>query len=129
MSDESASLPGQIGHAVFDIARQAGGGTILAARLARRLFPPRLDGPELMHNLHKMGVRSLPIVAITALFTGAIMVIQAGILVTNTSEPFRKTTYSLERLTAALELGPGLALGPLLAARPGAPRYSFGATP
>ncbi len=34
-----------------------------------------------MHNLHKMGVRSLPIVGVTALFTGAIMVIQAGVII------------------------------------------------
>lgn len=81
MADTPEGLPGRIGSAFFDIAEQFGGVAVLAGRLVRRLVPPRLDGPELMRNLHKMGVRSLPIVAITALFTGAIMVIQAGTLV------------------------------------------------
>jgi phospholipid/cholesterol/gamma-HCH transport system permease protein len=53
---------------------------VLFGRILTRLvsFPPRLDGPELRHNLHKMAVKSLPIVVVTALFTGAIMVIQAA---------------------------------------------------
>jgi phospholipid/cholesterol/gamma-HCH transport system permease protein len=46
-----------------------------------RIVPPRFDGEQLMMNLYKMGVKSLPIVAVTALFTGAIMVIQAAPLV------------------------------------------------
>ncbi len=45
------------------------------------MFPPRIDGPELWRNLYKMGVKSLAIVGITALFVGAIMVIQAGVLI------------------------------------------------
>ena len=39
------------------------------------------DARELMKNLYTMGVKSLPIVAVTALFTGAIMVIQAATIV------------------------------------------------
>jgi phospholipid/cholesterol/gamma-HCH transport system permease protein len=66
---------------VRDLCAQLGGVALLAARLLRRLFPPRLDGPELLRNLYNMGVRSLPIVGLTALFVGAIMVIQAGILI------------------------------------------------
>src|SRR6185295_9923756 len=38
-------------------------------------------GRELVRNMHKMGNRSLPIVALTAFFTGGIMVIQSGIFV------------------------------------------------
>jgi phospholipid/cholesterol/gamma-HCH transport system permease protein len=41
----------------------------------------KLDRSELLKNLNKMGVKSLPIVAVTALFTGAIMVIQAAVIV------------------------------------------------
>jgi phospholipid/cholesterol/gamma-HCH transport system permease protein len=70
-----------VGRASFDIAAQLGGVALLAARLVRRLFPPQIDGPELMRCLYRMGVRSLPIVAVTALFVGAIMVIQAGVLI------------------------------------------------
>jgi phospholipid/cholesterol/gamma-HCH transport system permease protein len=75
------SLPARVGRATFDLASQVGGVTVLAARLARRMLPPRIDVPELFRNLYKMGVRSLPIVAVTALFVGAIMVIQAGVLI------------------------------------------------
>ena len=41
----------------------------------------RIDWPELKRNLYKMGFLSMPIVIVTALFTGAIMVIQAAPLV------------------------------------------------
>jgi phospholipid/cholesterol/gamma-HCH transport system permease protein len=56
---------------------------VLLGRITVRLlaFPPRLDYPELKRNLYKMAVKSLPIVVVTALFTGAIMVIQAAPLV------------------------------------------------
>ena len=81
MSAVEDSLPARVGRATFEVAAQVGGVSVLAARLIRRLFPPRIDGPELLRNLHKMGVRSLPIVGLTALFVGAIMVIQAGVLI------------------------------------------------
>ncbi len=51
---------------------------VLLGRILTRLFafPPRLDYPELRRKFHKMAVKSLPIVVVTALFTGAIMVVQ-----------------------------------------------------
>lgn len=78
-SNEGVAL--RTGRAVLDSAQEVGGATVLAFRLLRRLAPPKLDGPELWRNLHKMGVRSLPIVGLTAVFTGAIMVVQAGVLI------------------------------------------------
>ncbi|MFO0650209.1 MAG: ABC transporter permease [Polyangiales bacterium] len=81
MSSAEESLAARVGRATFEVAAQVGGVTVLAARLARRMLPPRIDGPELMRNLYKMGNRSLPIVGVTALFVGAIMVIQAGVLI------------------------------------------------
>ena len=72
---------GALGGGFLDIAETAGGMTILLVRVLARFVPPRLDGRELWKNLYKMGVKSLPIVAITALFTGAIMVIQAATIV------------------------------------------------
>jgi phospholipid/cholesterol/gamma-HCH transport system permease protein len=62
-------------------AREAGGIGLLFARVLRSLVPPSLDGRELLRNLYKMGNRSVPIVALTAFFTGGIMVIQSGIYV------------------------------------------------
>src|SRR5690349_12136590 len=54
---------------------------LLFGRIVSRMFPPRLDGQEIWKNLYKMAVKSLPIVVVTALFTGAIMVIQAATIV------------------------------------------------
>lgn len=70
-----------VGASFLDIAETAGGMTILLARVFVRFLPPRIDARELLKNLYKMGVKSLPIVAVTALFTGAIMVIQAATIV------------------------------------------------
>ncbi len=81
MPAEADGLAARVGRATLDTAAQIGGVAVLAGRLARRLLPPRIDGPELLRNLYKMGVRSLPIVGVTALFVGAIMVIQAGVLI------------------------------------------------
>ncbi len=70
-----------VGSAALLVAEQAGGIGVLAGRIVRRLFPPRIDGRELVRSLYRMGVRSLPIVLITALFAGGIMVIQAGMII------------------------------------------------
>lgn len=76
------ALPRQIGSAAISIGEQVGGVAVLFGQIVARLLPPRLDRYELTRNLHKMGVRSLSIVVVTALFVGAIMVIQAAPLVT-----------------------------------------------
>jgi phospholipid/cholesterol/gamma-HCH transport system permease protein len=78
-----ATLAGTTGGAFLGIAQTAGGMAVLFARIVVRLFalPPRLDYPELKRNLYRMAVKSLPIVVVTALFTGAIMVIQAAPIV------------------------------------------------
>jgi phospholipid/cholesterol/gamma-HCH transport system permease protein len=70
-----------LGSGFLDIAETAGAMVILLVRVAVRLVPPRIDARELLKNLYKMGFKSLPIVAVTALFTGAIMVIQAATIV------------------------------------------------
>ena len=84
--DRGVSLKGPAaatGAAFIGIAHTLGGMGLLLGQVARRTarWPPALDYPELRRNLHKMAVKSLPIVVVTALFTGAIMVIQAAPLV------------------------------------------------
>ncbi len=54
---------------------------MLTLAIFRSLFPPRLDGPETWRNMHRVGVKSFPIVVVTALLTGAIMVIQSGMYI------------------------------------------------
>lgn len=75
------ALLGALGGGFLATAETAGAMAVLFARILARIVPPRLDGRELLKNLYKMAVKSLPIVVVTALFTGAIMVIQAATIV------------------------------------------------
>jgi len=77
----SVNLSAAVGAGALGVAREAGGITLVLLRVLRALIPPRFDARELLRNLYKMGVESVPIVVLTAFFTGGIMVIQAGIFV------------------------------------------------
>jgi phospholipid/cholesterol/gamma-HCH transport system permease protein len=76
-----STLAENMGSGFLETAQTAGGMGVLMGRILARLFPPRIDYPELRRNMYKMSVKSLPIVIVTALFTGAIMVIQAAPIV------------------------------------------------
>ena len=71
----------RVGGFLVAIARDAGGMTLLLFRIVRALLPPTLDRDETSRNLFKMGVKSLPIVMLTAFFTGMVMVVQAAFYV------------------------------------------------
>ena len=75
------SFFGAVGGGFLGISRTVGGMAVLFVRILARMLLGRVDGSELWKNLYKMAVKSLPIVAVTALFTGAIVVIQAGTIV------------------------------------------------
>ncbi len=70
-----------LGRGALAVAREAGGIAALFGQVVRALIPPSMDGRELLRNMHKMGNRSVPIVALTAFFVGGIMVIQSGVFV------------------------------------------------
>ena len=70
-----------IGRTTMTAARDAGGIAVLARDVGRSFFPPSLDGRELLRSLYKMGYKSVPIVVMTALFVGALMVIQLAAFV------------------------------------------------
>lgn len=72
---------GAVGGAFLDLAATVGGMAVLFGAIVRRISSRTMDGDELLRNLYKMAVKSLPIVVVTALFTGAIMVIQAATIV------------------------------------------------
>lgn len=55
-----------------------GGMLVLAGRILRALVPPRIDRAELTKQLFKMGVRSVPIVVLTAAFAGGLMMLQTA---------------------------------------------------
>src|SRR6185436_7446663 len=77
-ANEDPSALGGIGASFLEIAETVGGMGILAGRVAQRLIRLNLDGAEVVRNLYRMGVKSIPIVIVTALFTGVIMVLQAA---------------------------------------------------
>jgi phospholipid/cholesterol/gamma-HCH transport system permease protein len=66
---------------LFGLAGTLGKMGIVAHQITRRLLRFDFDREELMRNLYKMGVKSVPIVVLTALFTGATMVVQAAPIV------------------------------------------------
>jgi phospholipid/cholesterol/gamma-HCH transport system permease protein len=67
----------RIGAPFVEAAKTLGGILTLGGRSARALR--RADSRETWRAFYRMGVESLPIVIVTALFTGAIMVIQAAL--------------------------------------------------
>lgn len=68
----------QTGKIALSYLQAFGGMCLLTLKIFQSLFPPAFDKRETWRNLHRIGVRSLPIVILTAIFTGAIMVIQSG---------------------------------------------------
>jgi len=73
-----------VGQAWLALAATLGGATILLGRILRSLVPPRFDRDETWRQLYGVGVKSAGIVVVTALFVGAIMVIQSAFYVRRT---------------------------------------------
>jgi phospholipid/cholesterol/gamma-HCH transport system permease protein len=80
--DEKKGVAFNTGASFLRISELTGGFAVLLGKIVVRILPLRFDMREFKNNLYKMGVKSIPIVAVTALFTGAIMVIQAAPLIT-----------------------------------------------
>ena len=78
---EGRGLAHKLGASFLQISELVGGFGVLFGRMIPRMLRLRFDGNQLLVNMYKMGVKSLPIVIVTALFTGAIMVVQAAPLV------------------------------------------------
>ena len=67
-----------LGRFFLEAAGMVGRMGVLLGQILLRLARLDVDASETLSNLYKMGVRSLPIVFVTALFTGGIMVVQAA---------------------------------------------------
>jgi phospholipid/cholesterol/gamma-HCH transport system permease protein len=67
-----------LGRFFLEAAGMVGRMGVLLGQILLRLSRFDVDASETLSNLYKMGVRSLPIVFVTALFTGGIMVVQAA---------------------------------------------------
>lgn len=77
-----SALVQRVGASALEITREVGGVGVLLLQVLRSLLPyPSMDGRELWRNLYRMGVKSVPIIVLTAFFTGAILVVQSGIFV------------------------------------------------
>lgn len=74
----------RVGRAYLAFVAPVGGMVTLLFAILRRFFPPRFDGDETWRNLYNVGVKSAPIVVMTAIFTGAIMVVQVAFYVKKT---------------------------------------------
>jgi phospholipid/cholesterol/gamma-HCH transport system permease protein len=70
-----------LGQRTSSLLSLVGGFGVLLLDIVRRVLRRDFDRNELFRNLHRMGIKSLPIVTVTALFTGGIMVIQAAPIV------------------------------------------------
>ncbi|HEX2731399.1 MAG TPA: ABC transporter permease [Polyangiaceae bacterium] len=81
MARRVLALASALGEGFLDVAQVTGGMGVMFARLSARLLRLKFDRSELLRQLHRMGVSSLPIVVVTALFVGAIMVVQAAPLI------------------------------------------------
>jgi len=79
----------------------------LAARTGRVLLRPRLPLREILRQFESIAVRSVPIVAITAIFTGMVLALQTAYALTR----FGAKPYvgSIVGLAIVRELGPVLA--------------------
>ena len=66
-ADKSPGFLASLGENVLSTATTAGGMTILGFKVLHRLITFKFDGLELLRNLERMGVRSIPIVIVTAL--------------------------------------------------------------
>lgn len=96
----------RLGAALIHLCRTLGTLTLLATAALTATLRLRLDDRETWRNLHRVGVRSLPIVIVTAFFAGGIAAIQVS-------------TYVIKyRATEAVGWGFGFVtfreLGPLL---------------
>ena len=112
-----ASPTDRAGAVLVDLAGQVGAMGLTFWRILRVLFPPRFDRNQMIVNLYRIGVKSLPIVAITAVFAGAIMVVQTMAYVRATG------ATGLVPITAVIavfaEIGP-LLIGLMFSGRVGA---------
>lgn len=65
----------QIGRFVVELGKAG----VMSAQAAKRLFLPPFEGRAFIEQIIKIGIQSLPIVALTAIFTSMVMTIQFGV--------------------------------------------------
>ncbi|WP_435310125.1 MlaE family ABC transporter permease [Primorskyibacter sedentarius] len=103
-----------IGHNVLSLLASIGRVSIFAARAVSHLFRPPFYGREFLHALVQIGWLSLPVVGLTALFTGGALALQ--IYAGGARFSAEAVVPSIVAIGMARELGPVLG-GLMVAAR------------
>lgn len=78
ITSRATDTMGGAGAVFLDVVQAVGGMGVLLADVLVRIVKLDIDGHEVLRLMYRMGVKSVPIVVMTALFTGAIMVIQSA---------------------------------------------------
>ncbi len=97
---------GEFGRHSLDFAYHAGGITLLLRDAVATLFTTRLRWEYTLEQMTRIGVTSLPLVFLTALFTGMVLALQSAYQLRHFAE--EQFTSNLEALYMTRELGPVL---------------------
>ncbi len=101
------SMIASVGAAVLALLRDIGAVAVFAARGAAAIFQPPYFFREVLHQLLRIGYYSLPVVGMTALFTGAVLALQ--IYIGGSRFNAESAVASIVAIGIARELGPVLA--------------------
>lgn len=99
-------LPKAIGERFVEVVRYIGGAGILLAQTIFWLFIPPLKRKHVLDQMDRIGVKSLPIVLLTSLFTGMVLALQSAYQMQRMSAEMY--IASLVSLSMVRELGPVL---------------------
>lgn len=98
--------PGAIGGRFVELVGYVGGAFILLGQTIFWLFVPPLKKKSVLEQMDKIGVKSLPIVLLTSLFTGMVLALQSAYQMQRMSAEMY--IASLVSLSMVRELGPVL---------------------
>lgn len=103
---EIETWPKVIGSKFIDVVRYIGGACILLAQTLHSLFTSPLKKKHVLDQMDEIGVKSLPIVLLTSLFTGMVLALQSAYQMQRMSAEMY--IASLVSLSMVRELGPVL---------------------
>src|ERR1035441_10095826 len=81
---------------------------LLTLRINQWMFRKPVDGKLILQQMTKVGVESIPVAVITALFTGMVLALQAGYTLETKIKGVSQFLGSVVTLSLVRELGPVL---------------------
>ncbi len=96
-----------LGANILRLSGMTGRAALLIGRIFHGLFKKKWEKEEVLNQMVKIGVDSIPVVSLTSLFTGMVLALQTG---TSSQNVFNEPVYvgTLVALSMVLELGPVL---------------------